>query len=289
MDDTAERVPTAPEACVTEAPAHWPGCLVIERADPEGDGRHHDERRTVHDGLGRVVSTDERAARDYDDWSVCGSTWLGETDAILEEWCIGRSRFAYTWTHDEAGHPTGKTYDAGWDGVPDRVWTFETDTEGRVTASLQDQDLDGVPDSVNTFSYDSDGRLLRESWDYDADGTEDYVRVFTYDGDGNLLTEETDSDADGALDELVTWARDVYGNPLERVEDEDVDGTADLTTRWAWEKCKVASIEERDIDGNRVERTYTYDAAHRRGEERTDTNGDGIPESTRSWEYRCPF
>lgn len=287
--DTAPVIDAEPETCTTEAPDHWPGCLVVQRDDPEGDGRHFDEVRTAHDGLGRVVSTDRRAARDFDDWSVCGNAWVGDSDVIAEEWCTGRSVFAYAWTHDGAGHPTGKSYDAGMDGEPDRLWTFETDAEGRITVSNQDQDLDGETDSVNTFEYDADGNVLREAWDYDADGTEDYIRVFTYDADGNLLTEETDSDADGALDDLVTWARDADGNPLERVEDEGADGTPDLTTTWTWTDCKVQEIEERDYDGNRVKRSFTYDAAHRRTLEEVDANGDGAADATSSWEYRCPF
>ena len=287
--DTSSIGGTDSQECITEAPDHWPGCLIMERSDPEGDGRHHDELRTLHDGLGRVVSTDRRAARDFDDWALCGNTWLDATESISEEWCIGRSAYAYTWTHDDQGHPTGKTYDAGRDGVPDREWVFETDDEGRVITSLQDQDLDGETDSINTFEYDTDGHVLREAWDYDADGVEDYIRVYTYDPDGNLLTEETDSDADGVLDDLVTWARDERGNPLERIEDENADGSVDLKTIWTWSDCKVQEVEERDIDGNRVRKTYAYDASHRRTEEMTDTNGDGVPESTRTWEYRCPF
>ena len=220
--DTSSIGGTDSQECITEAPDHWPGCLIMERSDPEGDGRHHDELRTLHDGLGRVVSSDRRAARDFDDWALCGNTWLDATESISEEWCIGRSAYAYTWTHDEQGHPTGKTYDAGRDGVPDREWAFETD-------------------------------------------------------------------ADGVLDDLVTWARDERGNPLERIEDENADGSADLKTIWTWSDCKVQEVEERDIDGNRVRKTYAYDASHRRTEEMTDTNGDGVPESTRTWEYRCPF
>lgn len=287
--DSATEIEAEPDACITEAPDHWPGCLIIQRDDPEGDGRHFDETRTAHDGLGRVVSTDRRAAREYDDWSLCGTTWLDDTDVVAEEWCIGRSVYAYTWTHDAAGHPTAKTYDAGLDGEVDRVWAFETDAEGRITTSNQDQDLDGVTDSINTFEYDQDGRVVREAWDYDADGSEDYIRVYTHDADGNLLTEETDSDADGALDDLVTWARDARGNPLERVEDEDADGSADLTTTWIWEDCKVREIEERDLDGNRVSRELSYDAVHRRTLESVDANGDGVADATRAWEYRCPF
>lgn len=287
--DTATAIEAEPETCTTEAPDHWPGCLIIQRDDPEGDGRHHDETRTSHDGLGRVVSSDRRAAREYDDWSVCGTTWLDESQRETEEWCIGRSVFSYSWTHDDEGHPTGKEYDAGLDGVVDRTWAFETDAEGRITISNQDQDLDGETDSINTFEYDADGQVLREAWDYDADGTEDYVRVYSYDTDGNLLTEETDSDADGALDDIVTWARDADGNPLERIDDEGADGTADLTTTWTWESCKISEVETRDYDGNRVKRTLSYDAAHRRTLESVDADADGVPDSTRSWEYRCPF
>ena len=155
--------------------------------------------------------------------------------------------------------------------------------------SNQDQDLDGTTDSVNTFDYDAAGNVLREAWDYDADGTEDFIRVYTYDPDGNLLTEETDSDADGSLDQVVTWARDIDGNPLERVEDDGADGSADLTTTWTWADCKVQEVEERDGDGNRTRRAYTYDAAHRRVLESVNSDGDSAPDATSRWEYRCPF
>lgn len=290
-DDTSFIVGAEPETCTTEAPDHWPGCLIVQLDDPEGDGRHFDETRTSYDGFGRLVSTDRRSAREYDDWSVCGTVWLDEdgTEAIAEEWCVGRSVFSYRWTHDDDGHAIGKEYDAGRDGEVDRVWDFETDAEGRITTSSQDQDLDGETDSVNTFEYDASGNVVREAWDYDADGSEDYIRVYTYAPDGWLLTEETDSDADGAVDELVTWARDASGNPLERVADDGADGSADLTTTWTWESCKVREIQERDVDGNRVKRTYSYDAAHRRTLESVDADGDGAPDSTSAWEYRCPF
>ena len=287
--DTGLPVTGDPPACITEAPRHFPGCLIIEREDPEADGRHFTEVRTSYDGLGRVVSTDRRAARDYDDWSVCGYEWLGDGVTPLSEWCVGRSTFVYSWEHDENGYPSRKLYDAGIDGTVDRIWLYETDTAGRITWAGQDQDLDGSVDSSTTYQFDSNGNLTAEVWDYNEDGGVDYRRTFTYDDAGNLLTEETDSDGDGVLDSITTWARDQFGNPLEMVEDDGADGTTDVTRTWTWQACKATQIEDRDRDGNRVRTSLTYDTAHRLSSTATDLDGTAGAEATTSWEYICPF
>ena len=96
--DTSSIGGTDSQECITEAPDHWPGCLIMERSDPEGDGRHHDELRTLHDGLGRVVSSiDERHGTSTT--GHCVATHGSTTESISEN---GASEGAPTptWTHD---------------------------------------------------------------------------------------------------------------------------------------------------------------------------------------------
>jgi YD repeat-containing protein len=279
-----------PETCTEQAPDHWPGCLIQQSVDPDGDGRAPTVVRTQYDGQGRRVSEDTRQAVAFDEWTLCGTDWLADAGFPTLEWCIGRSTYAYAWTHDADGHPATKVYDAGWDGEPDKAWTFVTDSEGRILESAQDQDLDGVTDSLNRFTYDEAGHVLTESWDYDADGTDDYVRSYRYDPQsGALVSEETDSDADGAADKVVTWARDAEGRALERIEDEGADGLADLRTEYTWTDCKLTEAEETDLDGNVTVTLYAYDAAHRLAVEETDNGADDEIDARTEWQYTCPF
>jgi hypothetical protein len=276
----------AEDCAPTQAPS-LAGCLVVAWTDPEADTRVPEVQRTRYDGEGRRVSSDHRNPDDWEDFTVCTYDWLSG-DVPLAEWCVGRSSYRYDWTHDAAGHLTGKRYDAGWDGTVDKTWEFETNAAGQVVHEGQDQDLDGIIDATTTYEWDDAGHLLEERWDYNADGATDYQRSFAYDADGRRISEVVDDDGDGRANRSTTWTYAPDGR-LQRVEiDQDGDGQADSRAVHRYEACQLREVETTDSSGVRSLETWTWTPEGRVAQVESDWNSDGVTDARSWYDYACP-
>lgn len=276
----------APDACDIDAPS-IKGCVINEWTDPDADGYYPDVTRRLYDGQGRLVSLDARSGLEADEYTICGYAWHRD-DQLEVEWCAGGATYTYTWSFDAQDHPESKIYDAGSDGVPDKLWVFETDAEGRIVRELQDQDLDGETDSTTAYGWDADGRLVEERWDYDADGAPDYIRATAYDADGNVVMVRIDGDGDGSWDRSTATTRASDGRPLREDEDVDGDGTPDAWVVWRYTDCVLDQVETTSDDGVRSVSLYTWSADGRVERVREDFNDDGRADRVRWFTYACP-
>lgn len=276
----------SPEVCDIDLPS-IKGCVVDQWTDPDADGYYPDVLRVQYDGQGRVVSTAERSGLETDGYTICGNAW--HRDSWLDiEWCTGGATYTYAWSYDEQDHPAGKVYDAGSDGVTDKVWVFEADADGRIVRELQDQDLDGETDSTTDYVWDGDGRLVEERWDYDANGAPDYIRATDYDADGNVVLVRIDGDGDGTWDRSTTTTRAPDGRPLREDEDVDGDGSADASVVWRYTDCLLDQVETTSDDGVRSVSRYSWSADGRVEGILEDFNDDGRDDRVRWFVYACP-
>jgi serralysin len=274
---------SAAPACTAPRPLRLDGCRVQLLDDANGDGRFPDERTELYDAEGRLESWDWRSPNEPDRYSACRRTYPAE--GLTEEACWGSPAYRYTWTFAD-GRPTGRVYDAGQDGVVDKVWTYELDGDGRIVAELVDEDLDGAADARVDYTLDADGNRLSEAWDYTLDGAVD-ARTTTTWADGRRTREERDTDGDGTVDGVTTWTYDAFGQPLEEAVDDGADGDAEATTTWVYEDCRLS--EKVAVDGDaRAVTAYTLDALDRVVEERVDYNLDGAADRVAWTTWDCP-
>jgi hypothetical protein len=262
-----------------------PGCLVTGSEDDQSDGRRLTRSRALYDAVGQLSSFDEQSSEDPDDWVLCGYAWRPDGAPELE-WCVGRALYTYTWAYDGDGEPTGKSYDAGSDGVLDKQWRYETDGLGHITFEEEDADLDGQGDSSVTRVWEGELPVLEE-WDYGGDGVADFRRSWTVEA-GRVIEERTDADADGVTDESITYTYDALGNLTVEAEDADADGTPDLSTTRVYADCLLESAESIDADHNITRWTWLHDSEGRPVEERTDWDIDGNADQLSTWAYSCP-
>lgn len=274
---------TAAPSC---APPEWSlsGCLVRTFDDHDADGRFPEVGTKLYDGEGRLVSWDERSPVEWDGYFACWRSYDGAL--LVEEVCVGQPSYRYTWTY-AGDRVESRSYDAGDDGVIDKVWTYTTDEQGRVLAEDIDEDLDGEPDARVEYTYDADGNRSTESWDYDLDGTIDFTSQSTFE-DGRRVLEERDTDGNGTVDATKVWSFDEWGQPLEAAEDDNNDGSPELTTTWSYEGCEPVNTITIDASGRRSVVELTVDALRRTVRELHDFDSDGVADQDVRTSYECP-
>ena len=260
------------------------GCISIEESDPEARGRWPDLLRRQFDARGHEVSRDVRGGEQPDTELVCRTEWDG--DDILSEQCAGVSVYTYTYTYDAPGFLAASTYDAGSDGVLDKVWSHLTDADGHVVETTVDDDLDGEPEAVQTFAWDA-GHLVEETWDYTYDGAIDYRRTLEWRGD-LLASEAEDTDGDGTVDREMVYTYDELDRPVEALLYKDGSDSVSETTRWTYVDCALDSRTVTDAGGNRTALTYTVDDLGRVVLEVEDWDADGSPDRLWATDWICP-
>lgn len=223
----------------------------------------------------------------------------------------GERREVSEFRYSATGHELEQRLDLDHDGRVDQTVTTDRDERGRPLKRVWRDGDAGQVAQTTTWRYDPQGRevvqhveggaLSREvRTTYGADGLpslvetvrvpsgEVFMRVDIVRSD-NAIKEQVDMDGDGEADEVRVTTLDAQGRPA-RIEQ---SGPAWPLTQWRRleynEQGQLVSDtagEGGATIGDRVT-THTYDAQGRRAHTQIDSDRDGQPNLTLTFDYSC--
>lgn len=225
----------------------------------------------------------------------------------------GEHREASEFRYSDTGHELEQRLDLDLDGRAEQTMTTDRDERGRpIKRVWRDGDGDdGAIVQTTTWRYDPQGREILQRVEgralnrevrttYGADGLpklietvqvpsgEVFMRVDIVRGDKSIK-EQVDMDGDGKADEVRVTTLDAQGRPA-RIEQ---SGPAWALTQWRRLQYNDRGQLVRDTAGeggatigDRVT-THTYDAQGRRAHTQIDSDRDGQPNLTLTFDYSC--
>ena len=256
------------------------GNVTSEIYDKDADGNAESITTYSYDKSGNLT----KHTREYKYAKKYEGQYEGEEEGEGE----GKNIIIETYTYDDSGNQTSRSYDGDGDGNVDSIYTYTYDKSGNQTSYSYDRDADGNADSITSYTYDDSGNQTSKTSDTDADGNADSIYTYTYDDSGNQTSETYDSNADSNAELIRTYTYNKSGKRTSISYDGDGDGSAELIETYTYDDSgnQTSRSSDRNGDGSaELIETYAYDDSGNRISYTYDRNGDGNADSIYTYTY----